>query len=296
MAELETAGGPHARTARRPQPADMRTGKGHIVNQTDEKKRIAETLARIKNRVLVFSGKGGVGKSTVATHLGLAFAGKGLKVGLLDVDIHGPNLAKMLGVEGRRPLTSSDNRIVPVSVNDNLQLISMAFFLETSDRPVVWRGPLKMKLIEQFLSGVEWGELDWLIVDSPPGTGDEPLSVAQLIPATGAVIVTTPQEVSLLDSRKAVSFARLLNLRIYGIIENMSGFVCPQCGRKIGLFKEGGGERMAQEMNIPFLGRIPIDPQIVESGDSGESCVFNRSQSETAQVLNNIAEKILEEK
>ena len=266
------------------------------MNQTDEKKRIAETLARIKNRVLVFSGKGGVGKSTVATNLGLAFAGKGLQVGLLDVDIHGPNLAKMLGVEGRRPLTSSDNRIVPVSINGNLKLISMAFFLETSDRPVVWRGPLKMKLIEQFLSDVEWGELDWLVVDSPPGTGDEPLSVAQLIPATGAIIVTTPQEVSLLDSRRAVSFAKLLNLRIYGIIENMSGFVCPHCGRKIGLFKEGGGERMAKEMDVPFLGRVPLDPQIVESGDSGEPFILSHSQSEAAKVFKIIAEKILEEK
>lgn len=188
----------------------------------DEEKKVSETLAKIKSRLLVFSGKGGVGKSTVAANLALAFAQKGLKVGLLDVDIHGPNLAKMLGVEDKR-LDTSPEGIKAVEVNENLKLVSMSFLLQDPNLPVIWRGPMKMKAIQQFLGDVDWGELDWLIIDSPPGTGDEPLSVAQLIPATGAVIVTTPQEVSLMDSRKAVAFAQKLNLKIMGIIENKIG-------------------------------------------------------------------------
>lgn len=259
-----------------------------------EDKRIAATLARIKNRLLVFSGKGGVGKTTVAANLAVALAQRGMEVGLLDVDIHGPNLAKMLGVEGQRMNAVGENRIIPVPVTQNLKLVSMAFLLASPDLAVIWRGPLKMRAIQQFLSDVEWGDLDWLVVDSPPGTGDEPLSVAQLIPATGAVIVTTPQEVSLLDSRKAVSFARRLDLRVVGIIENMSGLVCPHCGKRIDLFKEGGGERAAKELGVPFLGRIPIDPNIVESGDSGEPFILNHPESEASKIFNQIVERIIE--
>lgn len=259
-----------------------------------EDKRLAATLARIKNRLLVFSGKGGVGKTTVAANLAVALAQKGMDVGLLDVDIHGPNLAKMLGVEGKRMGSHGENRIIPVPVDGNLKLVSMSFLLASPDLAVIWRGPLKMHAIRQFLSDVDWGDLDWLIVDSPPGTGDEPLSVAQLIPATGALIVTTPQEVSLLDSRKAVSFARKLNLRAVGIIENMSGLVCPHCGKKIDLFKEGGGERVAKEMGVPFLGRIPINPNIVESGDSGKPFVLSHPESEASKAFTQIVENILE--
>jgi len=187
----------------------------------EAEKKVTDTLAKIKNRLLVFSGKGGVGKSTVAANLALAFAQKGLEIGLLDVDIHGPNLAKMLGVEDKK-LDASPDGIKAVSVKNNLKLVSMSFLLQDPNLPVIWRGPMKMKAIQQFLGDVDWGELDWLIIDSPPGTGDEPLSVAQLIPATGAIIVTTPQEVSLMDSRKAVVFAIKLNLKILGIIENLS--------------------------------------------------------------------------
>ena len=259
---------------------------------SEEDEKIARMLDKVKNRLLVFSGKGGVGKSTVAANLALALSQKGLQVGLLDVDIHGPNLAKMLGVD-TKPVEILKKRMTPVSITENLKLISMAFFLERTDMPVVWRGPLKMKAIGQFLGDVEWGQLDWLICDSPPGTGDEPLSVAQLIPATAAIIVTTPQEVSLLDSRKAVTFARLLNLNILGIIENMSGLLCPHCGKKINLFKSGGGEKIAKEYNIPFLGRIPIDPRIVESGDNGRPFMLNQNDSEAAKILADIVEKIL---
>lgn len=257
----------------------------------EEEAKVSRALARIKNRILVFSGKGGVGKSTVAANLAVALSRKQKKVGLLDVDIHGPNLAKMLGVEDRT-LDISPDLIKPVLVNENLKLVSMSFLLQSPDLPVIWRGPMKMKVIQQFLGDVDWGDLDWLIIDSPPGTGDEPLSVAQLIPATGAIIVTTPQDVSVLDSRKAVFFALKLNLKILGIIENMSGMVCPHCGKNIDLFKVGGGEQAARELNIPFLGRIPIDPQIVISGDEGRPFAVEQTDSEASRAFREIVDKI----
>jgi len=258
----------------------------------EEERKVTETLAKIKNRLLVFSGKGGVGKSTVSANLALAFAKKGLKVGLLDVDIHGPNLAKMMGVEDKR-MEISPEGIKAVNVNENLKLVSMSFLLQEPNLPVIWRGPMKMKAIQQFLGDVDWGELDWIVVDSPPGTGDEPLSVAQLIPATGAIIVTTPQEVSLMDSRKAVAFAVKLNLKIIGIIENMSGMVCPHCGKKINLFKEGGGEKTALELGVPFLGKIPLDPQIVSSGDEGKPFIATQPDSEASKAFMEIVENIM---
>jgi len=257
----------------------------------EEEAKLRRNLAGIRHRLLVFSGKGGVGKSTVSSNLAMAFAIRGQKVGLLDVDIHGPNLAKMLGVEGER-LDTTSGGIKPVSVNDNLKLISMSFLLQDPDLPVIWRGPMKMKAIKQFLEDVTWGKLDWLIVDSPPGTGDEPLSIAQLIPATSAIIVTTPQEVSLMDSRKAITFARELNLRILGIIENMSGLICPYCGKEIKLFKEGGGQKEALELGVPFLGKIPIDPQIVTSGDEGQPFISSESNSEARKSFFNIVDKV----
>ncbi len=257
---------------------------------TDE---IQKSLSKVKNKIMVFSGKGGVGKSTVSANLSLAFAQKGLNVGLLDVDIHGPNLAKILGVEGKFLSVDTDKKILPCEVLPNLKLVSMAFLLPDSSTPVIWRGPLKMKAIQQFLGDVKWGELDWLIIDSPPGTGDEPLSVAQLIPDAGAIIVTTPQELALLDSRKAVNFARQLKMKIYGIIENMSGFICPNCGAKINLFKEGGGERASKELGVPFLGKIPFDPRIVECGDDGKPFLISHPDSESAKAFLNIVDKIL---
>jgi len=258
----------------------------------EEERKVTETLGKIKNRLLVFSGKGGVGKSTVAANLAMTLAKKGLKVGLLDVDIHGPNIAKMLGVEDKN-LYISPGGIKPVIADQNIKLVSMSFFLHDPNLPVIWRGPMKMKAIQQFLGDVDWGELDWLIIDSPPGTGDEPLSVAQLIPATGAIVVTTPQEVSLMDSRKAVAFANKLNLRILGIIENMSGMVCPHCGKKINLFKEGGGEKVCLEFGIPFLGKIPLEPQIVTSGDEGKPFIIHQPDSEASKALAEIVEVII---
>lgn len=259
----------------------------------EQEKKISRTLDKIKNRLLVFSGKGGVGKSTVAANLSLAFSSKGMKVGILDVDIHGPNLTKILGVEQKKLNAAPDGKIIPVAVNTNLSLVSMAFLLQDPDTPIIWRGPMKMKAIQQFLADVDWGELDWLIIDSPPGTGDEPLSVAQLVPATGAIVVTTPQELSIMDSKKAIAFARQLKLKILGIIENMSGMTCPYCGKKIDLFKEGGGERAAIELGVPFLGKIPIDPQIVTLGDEGKSFIDKRPDSEASQAFIKVVEKII---
>jgi len=264
--------------------------------KSEEDLKVQKTLDKIKNRILVFSGKGGVGKSTIAVNIGLSLGERQLKVGLLDVDIHGPNLAMMLGVDKKKLESADGDRILPVAVSKNLSLVSMSFLLQDTTTPVIWRGPLKMKIIQQFLGDVIWGNLDWLVIDSPPGTGDEPLSVAQLIPATGAVIVTTPQEVSLLDSGKAVNFARRLDLKIYGIIENMSGLSCPHCGKKINLFKEGGGERAAKELGVPFLGRIPIDPRIVELGDDGKPFILHHPESDAAKALNNIVDSILKHK
>jgi ATP-binding protein involved in chromosome partitioning len=259
--------------------------------QEDEIK-VSLTLSRIKNRLLVFSGKGGVGKSTVAANLAVAFSLKNLTVGLLDVDIHGPNLPKMLGVEDKR-LDVTSGGIKPVSVKKNLKLVSMSFLLQDPDLPVIWRGPMKMKAIQQFLGDVKWEDLDWLVIDSPPGTGDEPLSVAQLIPATGAVIVTTPQEVSLMDSRKAVAFARKLDLKILGIIENMSGMICPHCGKTINLFKEGGGQKAAQELGVPFLGKIPLDPDIVILGDEGRAFVDSQPESKASKAFMEVVDNII---
>jgi Mrp family chromosome partitioning ATPase len=198
----------------------------------------------------------------------------------------------MLGVEGEK-IENFKNRLYPVKITENLKLVSMAFLLESADSAVIWRGPMKMKVIQQFLGEVMWGELDWLIIDSPPGTGDEPLSVAQLIPATGGIVVTTPQEVSLMDSRKAIQFGYKLGLKIFGVIENMSGMICPHCGQKTALFKEGGGEVAAKEMQVPFLGRVPIDPEIVSLGDDGKSFVNALPDSLATKALLEITEKIL---
>jgi Mrp family chromosome partitioning ATPase len=247
----------------------------------------------IKNYLLVLSGKGGVGKSTVAANLAVVFAQKGLKVGLLDADIHGPNLALMLGVQEKAIFSCGEDFILPVEVSKNLSLVSIAYFIPKPDTPIIWRGPAKMKIIEKFVKETSWGKLDWLIIDAPPGTGDEPLSIAQLLPEAGAVIVTTPQDVSLLDSKKAINFSKELKLKIHGIIENMSGLKCPHCGKMINLFKKGGGLKISKQYKIPFLGTIPIDPEIVISGDSGNPLTANNN-SGAAKIFLSIADKIRE--
>ena len=267
-------------------------------NQDERKKQMAEqqakitrNIGKIKNTLVVMSGKGGVGKTTVAVNLASALAQEGKQVGIMDMDIHGPNVPKMLGLEGAQ-LISDENGIVPIKVKENLKVISMAFLLSNPDSPVIWRGPMKMHVINQFLGDVHWGDLDYLIVDLPPGTGDEPLSIAQQIPGAEAVIVTTPQDVALLDSRKAVNFARQLNMPVLGIIENMSGMKCPHCGEEINLFKTGGGERAAKEMGVPFLGRLSIDPKMVLYGDAGTPIVFKEKESGSVKEFLVIVETI----
>lgn len=258
-----------------------------------EKERIIENLKHVRNRLLVFSGKGGVGKTTVAVNIAAGLVLRGRKVGLLDTDIHGPNVPKMLGIEDARFETSS-GKVVPIVSSSGVRAISMSMFTQTPDAPVVWRGPLKMRAIAQFLTDVDWGELDWLIIDSPPGTGDEPLSVAQLIPSTAALIVTTPQAVALLDSRKAVTFAQLLKLKILGVVENMSGLVCPHCSKQIELFGQGGGAKMAREMLVPLLGQVPLDPSVVKDGDTGKPFVIAHPNSQAANVMMKIVARIME--
>ncbi|MBD3426851.1 MAG: P-loop NTPase [Candidatus Omnitrophica bacterium] len=260
--------------------------------EMEQDKRLEKNLSRIKNKIMVISGKGGVGKSTVAVNLAYGLALKNKRTGILDVDIHGPNIAKMLGVENTK-LLAYDSGIEPVRVTDNLKAISLALMLKDQDQPVIWRGPLKMITIKQLLSDVNWEELDYLIIDSPPGTGDEPLSVCQLIPdVKGAVIVTTPQDVAILDSRKCVGFARQLKIPVLGIIENMSGLVCPHCSKSIDLFGTGGGEKAAGDLKVPFLGRLPVEPGMVPSGDSGRPLIHFQKDTSTAKIMVRIVDRI----
>ena len=266
--------------------------KDKKTQELEQEKRLKNNLVKIKNKLIVISGKGGVGKTTVAVNLAYGLADKGKKVGILDVDIHGPNIAKMLGIEGKR-LTGSESGIEPVEVLPGLKAVSLALLLENKDQPIIWRGPLKMITIKQFLADTNWGELDYLIVDSPPGTGDEPLSVCQLISdLSGAIVVTTPQDVAILDSRKSVLFAKELKVPFIGIIENMSGFICPHCKKEIDLFGTGGGEESAQDLNVPFLGRIPIEPEIVKLGDLGKPFIHFKKETQTAKIMDEIIGKI----
>jgi ATP-binding protein involved in chromosome partitioning len=262
--------------------------------KTYDDSKVTDSLDKIKHKIVVLSGKGGVGKSTVSANLALSLAEKGYEVGLLDSDIHGPSIPKMLGLEDKRP-ESSEAGITPISALPKLKVMSMGFLIPDKDAPVIWRGPMKMGAIKQLLGDVNWGSLDYLIIDLPPGTGDEPLSIAQLIPDNdGAVIVTTPQDIALVSVRKSINFVKKMNMPVIGIIENMSGFKCPHCGEDIDLFKTGGGVKASNDFKIPFLGKIPIDPQIVETGDSGKTFMTKNKDSDTAKSFKKIVENIEE--
>jgi ATP-binding protein involved in chromosome partitioning len=246
----------------------------------------------VRHVILVLSGKGGVGKSTVSVNLAYALANHGRNVGLLDLDIHGPSIPKMLGIEDQKPAVL-DKTIEPVHITGNLAVMSMAFLLPDTSSPVIWRGPMKMVAIQQFLEEVNWGSLDYLVVDLPPGTGDEALSIIQLAPhVQGAVIVTTPQDVAVLDAVKAIKFVEKLELPVIGIIENMSGMVCPHCGETINLFSVGGGEKAAKEFNVPFLGKIPLDPEMVKAGDSGRPYILRHADSPTWKAVDTVMENL----
>ena len=270
-------------------------------NETEQdfldRQTLQQRMCKIKNKVLVLSGKGGVGKSTVAVNLAMALAVNGERVGLVDVDIHGPSIPKMLGLEKANLVAGSDNSIMPIVHSSNLKVMSIGFFLENQDDALIWRGPRKYGVIKQFLTDVVWGELDYLIFDLPPGTGDEPLSICQLIDnPDGAVIVTTPQGVAISDVRKSVNFCTKLNLPVLGVVENMSGFICPKCGELTNIFSHGGGEEMADEMGIQFLGKIPIDPQIVLNGDSGKPFIYHdNNNSQAGEAFDNIIKLILKQ-
>jgi ATP-binding protein involved in chromosome partitioning len=257
-----------------------------------DRRKLEARLGSIRHKVLVLSGKGGVGKSTVAVNLAVSLMEAGKRVGILDVDIHGPSVPTMLGLEGET-VQSHDGALVPVELGE-LKVMSLGFLLRDPREAVIWRGPLKMGIIKQFLADVEWGELDYLVVDAPPGTGDEPLSVCQLVgKAASAVIVTTPQEVALVSVRKSVTFCRKLDIPVLGVVENMSGFVCPHCGKLTDVLGSGGGERMAEEMGVPFLGRIPLDPSVSSAGDTGRPIAGGQVQSAATRALRAIVEPIL---
>jgi Mrp family chromosome partitioning ATPase len=256
-----------------------------------DRQKLESRLCRIRHKIVVLSGKGGVGKSTVAVNLAVALMMSGRRVGLLDIDIHGPSIPTMLGLEGYR-LGGSDGEIAPADV-DGLKVISIGLFLPSPDDAVIWRGPLKMGAIKQFLKDVAWGDLDFLVIDSPPGTGDEPLSVCQLIGRLdGAVIVTTPQRVAAVDVRKSITFCRQLHLPVLGVVENMSGFACPKCGEVTHIFRSGGGKHIANDMRVPFLGAIPVDPHIAEACDNGQAFVRRYAASPTAALMRTIIQPI----
>jgi len=247
----------------------------------------------VKHVIMVLSGKGGVGKSTVSVNLAYALSNHGKKVGLLDLDMHGPNIPKMLGIEEHK-LAMMDNKIDPVHVTGMLSVISMAFLLPDTTTPIIWRGPMKMAAIQQFLSDVNWGSLDYLVVDLPPGTGDEALTIAQLAPnVRGAVIVTTPQEVATLDAVKSAKFIEKLGLPVIGVVENMSGMICPHCGEEIDLFGKGGGKKIAEDLKVPFLGAIPLDIEMRKAGDEGRPFIIRRADSPTWKSVDAVMESLI---
>ncbi len=247
----------------------------------------------VKNVILVLSGKGGVGKSTVSVNLAFALANHEKNVGLLDLDFHGPNIPKMLGIEDKR-VAMVANAIEPIHVTGNLAVMSIAFLLADTSTPVIWRGPMKMSAIKQFLNQVNWRSLDYLVVDLPPGTGDEALTIAKLAPnVKGAVIVTTPQDVAVLDAMKAAKFIEKIHVPVIGVIENMSGMICPHCGGTIDLFSKGGGKKAAEDLGVPYLGAIPLDPEMVKSGDEGKPMILQHTGSPTWNAVNSVMENLV---
>jgi len=248
-----------------------------------------QPLPGVESIIAVGSGKGGVGKTTLAVNLAIALSTLGHKVGLLDADVYGPNVPLMLGASGQ-PKASSDNRIEPMQAH-GLKVISVGF-LNPGDKPVIWRGPMLHSIVRQFLGSVEWGVLDYLIIDLPPGTGDVALSLIQTVPLTGAIVVSTPSDVSLQDARKAIEMFRQMKVDLVGVVENMSYFVCPHCNHEIDIFSRGGAERTASEFGVPFLGNIQLDPEIRKAGDTGKPAVLEGEDSPHAKSLYDFARKV----
>lgn len=255
---------------------------------------IKSNIEKIRYKIAIISGKGGVGKSTVAVNLAMKLASTGSAVGLLDIDITGPNVAKMIGLspELKPQVDPNKMQFFPINGPLNIKVMSMAFLIEDSDSPVIWRGPMKMSATRQFLGDAQWGYLDYLIIDLPPGTGDETLDILQLIPDVHIIIVTTPQEVALMDSRKTIKMSLIMKRDVLGIIENMSGYICSECGHKVDLFGKGGGEKAAKDFNVPLLGQIPLDPNIRVTGDSGLPFIVQYPDSPAAKAFTESVKKI----
>jgi Mrp family chromosome partitioning ATPase/predicted Fe-Mo cluster-binding NifX family protein len=268
------------------------------MSQQDQHKQqdveIKERLKRIKNKILVMSGKGGVGKSSVAAYLSVALAKKGYKVGLMDVDLHGPSIPRMLGLKGNIGPGGSEGKAHPIRYIPNMEVISIEPLMgENKDSATIWRGPLKIGVIRQFIADIDWSDLDYMIIDSPPGTGDEPLTIAQTIPDAKSVIVTTPQEISLADVRKSINFCRQVNMEILGIVENMSGLKCPHCGEMIDIFKTQGGMLTAKKEGLNLLGSLPFEPEVVSKGDTGNMSLLDDNKLLITQEFNKIVDKIV---
>ena len=267
--------------------------KPETCGEKPEDIKLKKNLGRIKHKIVVMSGKGGVGKSTVAANIAVALSLAGKKVGLLDVDVHGPSVPRLLALGGQKPHIG-DEVIEPIAWSRELSVMSLGFLIPDKEQAVIWRGPVKMGLIRQFLQDVAWGDLDYLVVDCPPGTGDEPLTTLQLLGADAyAVIVTTPQGVAVDDVRRSVSFVRQVGNQVFGIVENMSGFVCPGCGQTHDIFTKGGGEALAREMGVRFLGRIPLDAEVVRSGDEGYPFLKVHGDTPTGKAMRTIIEPML---
>ena len=260
--------------------------------EVEREKRLKERLSKIKYKIAIMSGKGGVGKSTVAVNLAYALIKKGYKVGLLDADIHGPDVPLLAGIKEKFPYTTPMG-VMPIEGALGLKVMSIQLLLEEDDTPILWMGPIKAKAIEQFLADVYWGELDYLIIDMPPGTGDEAITVARAIPnLTGIILVVTPQKVAVFDAKKAANMAKTLNIPIIGVIENMSGFICPDSGKVYYIFGKGGGEKAAREINVPFLGALPLDPRVRELSDDGKPFSLVYTESEIGKKFEEIVNKV----
>jgi ATP-binding protein involved in chromosome partitioning len=270
------------------------SGMGSLPGSISENgNELQERMGKIKHKILVLSGKGGVGKSTVAANLACSLSLKDFRTGLLDVDFHGPSIPTLLHLEGQA-VYSGPGGLVPIEYNPHLKVMSLGFILRNQDDAVIWRGPMKMQVMKQLLEDVLWGTLDYLVMDFPPGTGDEPLSMSQLIPdVDGAVIVTTPQNLSLNDVRKSINFCHQVKVPVLGVIENMSGFICPHCQGVVDIFKKGGGEAMAERMGVSFLGRIPMTSLIVEASDDGRPFIEKHQSAEASRMLDHIVDELI---
>ena len=281
--------------AKKGQGCPSQGGGGDMARkQQEQQAMIKANLAKIKHKIFVLSGKGGVGKSSVSANLAASLSKRGYKTGLMDVDVHGPSIAQMFGMKDLLDITPDQQMLLPKQINENLKVVSVQALMQDKDQAIIWRGPAKTGMIQQFVGAVDWGELDFLVIDAPPGTGDEPLTVIQTIPEAEGVIVTTPQEVALADIRKSISFCKTVKMKTLGIVENMAGFSCPHCNEHIDLFKNGGGEKTAKAQGLNFLGSIPFDTRVVASGDSGVPVMLGDEDSQFTQAFTKVVDSIIE--